>query len=392
MEPKTFLHQIILIAARECRRLVKSPIYWCCMVVAPLMCYVFFTSLMAKGLPNELPAGVVDLDKTATTRSIIRNLDAFQNTDITESYQSFSEARQAVQRGEIYAFYYVPRGTTAKVTAGRQPEVSFYINYSYLIAGSLLYKDMRTMSELAGGAVGRKTLFAKGAGERQAMAILQPIVIDTHPIHNPYLNYAVYLCNVILPGILTLLIFQTTIYSIGTEQKYNTHREWMQLAGNNMVVALTGKLLPQTAIFFLIGSLCDFYLYGMLHYPCHSGIFPMLGIMLMMVVASQAFGVFLAGLIPSLRMALSVASLWGVVSVSISGFTFPVMAMDAPLQALAWLFPLRHYFLLYVNFALDGFAPVFAWKPLLALVGFILLPLLVLRRLKRTLLLYKYIP
>ena len=118
----------------------------------------------------------------------------------------------------------------------------------------------------------------------------------------------------------------------------------------------------------------------------------MLGIMLLMILASQAFGVFLAGLIPSLRMALSVASLWGVVSVSISGFTFPVMAMDAPLQALAWLFPLRHYFLLYVNFALDGFAAVYAWKPLLALFIFMLLPLLVLRRLKRTLLLYKYIP
>lgn len=392
MEPKTFLYRIVLIAAREAGRLVKSPIYWFCMVVGPLLCYAFFTSLMAKGLPHELPAGIVDLDKTATTRSIIRNLDAFQNTHIAGSFQSFSEAREAVQRGDIYAFYYIPRGTTEKVTAGRQPEVSFYINYSYLIAGSLLYKDMRTMSELAGGAVGRKTLYAKGAGERQAMAILQPVVIDTHPVSNPYLNYAVYLCNVILPGILMLLIFQTTIYSIGTEQKYNTHREWMQMAGNNIVVALTGKLLPQTAIFFMTGSLCDFYLYGVLHYPCNSGLFPMLGIMLMLVLASQAFGVFLAGLIPSLRMALSIASLWGVVSFSISGFTFPVIAMDAPLQALAWLFPLRHYFLLYVNFALDGFAAIYVWKPLLALLCFMLLPLLVLRRLKRTLLLYKYIP
>lgn len=392
MKLKTFLHRIILIAARESYRLVKSPIYWFCIVIGPLLCYAFFTSLMAKGLPSELPIGVVDLDKTTTTRSIIRNLDAFQNSRIAGSFQSFTEAREAIQKGEIYGFYYIPRGTTEKVTAGRQPEVSFYLNYSYLIAGSLLYKDMRTMSELAGGAVGRKTLYAKGAGERQAMAILQPIVIDTHPINNPYLNYAVYLCNVILPGILMLLIFQTTIYSIGTEQKYGTHKEWMYMADNNIAIALTGKLLPQSILFFLIGSLCDFYLYGILHYPCNSGIFPMLGIMLMMVLASQAFGVFLAGLIPSLRMALSVASLWGVVSVSISGFTFPVMAMDAPLQALAWLFPLRHYFLLYVNFALDGFAAVYAWRPLLALFVFMLLPLLVLRRLKRTLLLYKYIP
>lgn len=99
---------------------------------------------------------------------------------IVAHYSSVAEARKAVQKGEIYAFYYIPEGTTEETLASRQPKVSFYANYSYLIAGSLIYRDMRTMSELAGGAVGRATLYAKGATEDQAMAFLQPIVIDTH--------------------------------------------------------------------------------------------------------------------------------------------------------------------------------------------------------------------
>ena len=56
------------------------------------------------------------------------------------------------------------------------------------MAGSLLYRDMRTMSELASGAASRTVLYAKGATERQAMAFLQPIVIDSHAINNPWLN------------------------------------------------------------------------------------------------------------------------------------------------------------------------------------------------------------
>lgn len=69
---------------------------------------------MSSGLPTNMPAGVVDLDNTSTTRTIIRNLDAFQQTKIVAHYGSFNEAREAIQRGEIYSFYYIPEGTTEK--------------------------------------------------------------------------------------------------------------------------------------------------------------------------------------------------------------------------------------------------------------------------------------
>ena len=105
------------IAVRELRRIVARPIYLFCMVIAPIFCYIFFTTLMANGLPVSMPAGVVDMDNTATTRTIIRNLDAFQQTRVTAHYANFYEARKAVQRGEIYAFYYIPEGTTEEAIA-----------------------------------------------------------------------------------------------------------------------------------------------------------------------------------------------------------------------------------------------------------------------------------
>ena len=380
------------IVRREMLRMAAQPVYLFSMIIAPIFCFVFFSTLMDKGLPTNLPAGVVDLDNTATTRNIIRNLDAFQHTDIIAHYSSVSEARKAIQRGDIYSFYYIPKGTTEEALANRQPKVSFYINYSYLIAGSLLYKDQRTMSELASGAVGRATLYAKGATEDQAMAFLQPIVIDTHALNNPWLNYSVYLCNTLFPGVLMLLIFLTTIYALGTELKENTARNLMRLANNSIVTALSGKLFPQTIVFFIIAVFYNIYLYGFLHYPCNSGIFPMLLNGLLLVLASQAFGIFLFGLFGSLRLALSVASLWGVISFSISGFTFPVMAMHPTLQALANLFPLRHYFLLYVNLALNGYPLIYAWHAVVALLLFMLLPFFVLKKLQTAMLHYVYIP
>lgn len=381
-----------LVMKRECRRLVSRPLYLFCMVIAPLFCYVFFTTLMDSGLPTDLPVGAVDLDNSATSRSLLRNLDAFGQTAVVARYGSVDEARIAVQEGKIYGFFCIPRGLSADAQSQRQPKISFYTNNSYLIAGSLLFKDMKMMGELASGAAGRSVLYAKGATEEQAMAFLQPIVIDTHPLQNPWLNYSVYLCNTLVPGILMLLIFMVTVYSIGVEIKDRTAREWLRMGNNSIYISLAGKLLPQTAVFFLMGIFYNVYLYGFLHFPCNSGILPMILATLCLVLASQCCGIVMIGTLPTLRLGLSFASLWGVISFSISGFSYPVMAMHPVLQALSNLFPLRHYFLIYVDQALNGYSMVYSWPNYMALLIFMLLPFFVVHRLKEALIYYKYVP
>lgn len=372
--------------------MARQPIYVFCMVIAPLFCCYFFTSLMEQGLPESLPLGLVDEDHTTTTRNLARNLDAFQMTDVAREYASVSEARQAVQRGEVYGFYLIPRGTTKKAQLQRVPTVSFYTNYSYLVAASLLYRDMRMMSELASGAASRSVLYARGATEGQAMAYLQPVVIDMHATGNPWLNYNVYLSNVIVPGMLGIFIFMITVYGLGTELKFGTADDLMARSGGSSAVALTGKLIPQLLIFLLTGTLIVLYLYGYLRFPCYGGLWRMWCVMALYVMGCQGLGVLMFTLLPTLRLGLSSASLWGVVSFSISGMSFPTMAMHPVLQGLANLFPLRHYFLLYVNTALDGYPLANAWPYVLALLGFALLPLPCLPRLRKVMLTYKYEP
>ena len=373
-----------LVMKRECRRLVSRPLYLFCMVIAPLFCYIFFTTLMDSGLPTNLPVGAVDMDQSATSRNLIRNLDAFGQTGVVAHYGSIADARIAVQEGKIYGFFYIPKGLSADAQSQRQPKISFYTNNSYLIAGSLLFKDMKMMSELAAGAA--------GATEDQAMGFLQPIVIDTHPLNNPWLNYSVYLCNTLVPGVLMLMIFMITVYSIGTEIKDRTAREWLRMSNNSIYIALAGKLLPHTVIFFIMGIFYNIYLYGFLHFPCNSGILPIILATLCLVLASQCCGIVMIGTLPTLRLGLSFASLWGVISFSISGFSFPVMAMHPVLQALSNLFPLRHYFLIYVDQALSGYSMIYSWPNYMALLIFMMLPFLVVHRLKEALIYYKYVP
>lgn len=360
------------------------------MVVLPLFVMLFFTSLMNQGQPNEMPVGVVDLDNTATTRSMVRKLDAFQNSHISAYYNSVDEARHAIQENKIYGFLYIPKGITDDLLSSRQPKISFYYSYTSLTAGALLYKDLKTIASLGSAGVGSATLSAKGMTERQIMAFLQPIAIDMHAVGNPWTNYNFYLSTMLVPGCLMLFIFLITAYSFGTELKFNRAKKLVEAADGNAWSILLGKLLPQTLIFLTMFYIYSFYVYGILGFPHDGGIWNIALLGLLAVTASQGFGAFMFGIMPSLRMSMSTCSLWAVLSFSLVGTAFPVFAMDAPLEGIAQLFPLRHYFRVFQTCIFNSFPLSYVWINITALIAFSLFPLLVAGNIKKAMKEYKY--
>lgn len=390
---KDTIDRIIAISRREMSIFAHRPLFLFTMIIAPVVLIIFFTTLMGEGLPKDLPTGFVDEDNTHITRIICRTVDALQETRIVAHYNNVNEARKAMQRGEIYAFLYIPRNTTKKALANKQPRISFYTNEAFLVPGTLLMKDLTTGSTLAGLALTRETLYGHGSNERTAMGIIQSIVTENHPLNNPTLNYSVYLTNIILPGILILLILLSTTYTIGLEWKRNSQKRWFKMANYSVTTAIIGKLLPQTILFSIIIVFYDVYLFKYLQYPCNCGVLKMMLLGILTVLSSQSFGIFLFGLFSGfLRMAMALSSLWGILSFSLAGFTFPVTAMNPVLAVLAYLFPLRHYYLIYVNQALDGYSIAYVWTSVVSLLLFILLPFTVLRRYRIAFDSYKYIP
>lgn len=386
------LKQIYRVAVRECGILRSNPVYLFCMVIFPIIVVVFFTSLMDEGQPTNMPVGVVDQDNTATTRTLIRRLDAFQSTDIVAHYPNINEARNAIQRNEIYAFIYFPKNTTNELLASQIPKISFYYSYASITSGALLFRDLKTIATLGSAAVGKAKLSAIGKTDDEIRTFLQPISIDLHPINNPEINYNVYLSTSLPPACLMLFIFLITAYSIGTELKFTRSKEWMRMAGNNIWLALTGKMLPQFLIFLTITYAYLFYVFYIMGFPHTGGLGSILLLGLLTVLSAQGFGIFTFGLTPSLRMSMSICSLWAALSFSVMGATFPLSAMGPEIESLAWLFPMRHYFMIYQINIFNGYPLLDAWPHVAALVLFAALPLLVIYRIRKAMLEYVYIP
>ena len=65
-----------------------------------------------------------------------------------------------------------------------------------------------------------------------------------------------------------------------------------------------------------------------------------------------------ASLVPNPRLSLILCALTGILAFSFTGFSFPVESMYGWLGVFSWFAPVRYWFLIYINEALNGY-PVF---------------------------------
>ncbi len=367
---------------RELRQMLSRPIYLFATVLIMGFCYTFFLTLMQQGLPQKLPVAVVDLDNSSISKRTIRELNATPTTDVVLVTGNYTQAREEMQKGEIFGFIVIPKDFYKDILTNRIPELSIYYNNSYLIAGSLVYKDLLTLSVLGSAAYERAVIEKKGVNKESILPTIQPIVIDKHQMGNPWVNYSVFLVNGIIPGIFQLTIIMMTIFVIGFEIKNKTSKKWLKKCNYSLAVGLAGKLAPYTILFIIIGIAGNVLIFKTMHFPMNgSFLFFSIGTTLL-VIAAQAVGIFIIGLLPVLRVAISIGAIFSILSVTYTGFTFPIEAMPPLAQGASYLFPVRHYYLFYIKEALHGAGASFSLIHLCAIMCFFILPFIVYYRLK----------
>ena len=366
------------------------PLYLFASVGVMLLSTFFFLTLMRGGSAEKMPVAVVDLDQTSISRRLIHEMQATPSVDIQLVTNSYPEAREAMQQGKIYGIFVIPECFYDELVSFKRPKMDFYVTNAYTVGGNTAYKQMLTMVNLTSGAFQREVLRKKGLPDEIIMHRIQPLAIEGHMIANPWGNYSVYLVSTILPGILGLICLMLTIFAIGFELKMRTSHAWLKAAGGNYTVAMIGKLIPYTLIYIILGVGCHIILYRFTGFPVYGSHSRLMFGLLLFIFAMEGLGITLIGLLPTLRDALSIGALYSMLGFSLSGFTYPQMAMLPPVKALSYMEPLRHYYLIYVNEALMA-APVENSIPhMLALTAFMLASLFVAPRLCNALIYQNY--
>ncbi len=374
-------------------QLVRRQLYWLVMIVVPILCAIFLLELMKAGTIHRVPVGIVDLDNSMVSRRIERNLMGMQQVDIVGHYTDYRAALDAVQRGDIYGFILIPDRLEHKALSGQEPVVSYYVNYAYFPPASIQYKGFKTITMMANGAIAKTTLDATGLlTDRGVMTLLQPILTQVHSLNNPWLNYSYYLNMSFIPCLLALFIMLTTTFSIGTELKYGTCREWIDSAGRSIEFALFGKLAPHTFIFTCTGWMIQFLMYRVYGLPLNCNPWHMILAMPLFVLANQGFALTMMCIAPNFRYGTTLCTLLGMLSFSFCGFSLPAEAMYPWVHALGCVVPIKYYFLLSIDQALNGIPFYYSRLYYVALIAFIAAPWPLLWRLKRECINPVYVP
>lgn len=367
------------------QRILSRPIYLMASVGAVTVSMFFFMTLLWGGAAENMPIAIVDHDQTSISRRLYHEMQATPSVDIQLVTNSYAEARNAMQRGKIYGIFIVPDGFYSDVASFRRPRLDFYTTNAYTVGGNTAYKQMTMVANLVSGAFQREVLRKKGMSDDVIMHRIQPVVIESHLIANPWGNYTIYLVSTIMPGIIGLVALMITIFAIGFELKTKTSREWLRTAGDDYTVAMIGKLLPHTVIYLVLGIACHIILYNLAGFPVHGSHIRLLFGQLLFIMAMEIMGIVMIGCIPVLRDALSIGALYAMLGFSLSGFTYPNMGMLPFVRAISYIEPLRHYYLIFVNEALMG-APAMNSVPYgLALAAFAIAALAVAPRLHHAL-------
>ena len=377
------LENTCAVMRREVGRLGRQPMYLVLMVILPLVSFAFFALLFNQGAIRNVPIAILDEDHTTLSRKVAQMIDDTPTALVSYDVQSIDEGERLMREGKVMAIVQIPAFFEKNILSNSQTHIENYVSGTNITVNGLLSKDIQTAVTTFSAGVQLQILMKQGLTQQQAMAQIMPVRFDRHVLFNPLINYGYYLSPSFLPMMLMIFTVMATIFAIGTELKQGTAREWFRTGGDSTGAALAGKVLPVTAVMFLISLVMLIVIFKIVGTPLNGSLGVILTGTLFFILAYQSIAVMIVSLLANLRLALSIGGGYSVLAFTFSGLTFPIMAMWKPMQWVSWLFPFTFYTDIFVDQMLRG-TPVFYSLPDLGyMLLFIVLPLLCLPRLKQ---------
>src|SRR3981189_877367 len=182
-----------LVFWREVGWLRRRPFLLGLATIVPLAQMAFLAAIFSAGLATRLPIGVLDLDSSDLSRTIIRMVDATPDSAVAVRVGDLAEGRSLILSGKIHGLLMLPLYLQRHVFAGRRPEVVFFYNTQTLTTGNLAARGVNAAVPTAAAGIRLSLRTAQGQPIETAQAAIAPIPVQTHALFNPTPNYGYFL-------------------------------------------------------------------------------------------------------------------------------------------------------------------------------------------------------
>lgn len=344
---------------REVNRLLKNRYILIIMIVIPLVMSVMVCETFKTGTPKNLPIAVLDNDNSVLSRQLVRMIQATPTCNVDFNVTNLTEGKDLIVEGSAYALIVVPKDFQRDIYRGEQPKLVFYYNNQMILIGGSISKDVTTAVQTFMTGMDLKVRMKKGTSSDVAMTQVNLISVDEHIRSNPYLNYSYFLAFGAFAHISQILITFVTIWAFGSEFKAGTSKEWLAEAGNSIIIATFGKMLPYFVGFSLVMSAMYLIYFGFYQAPFVGSIGFVVFATLVFIFAYQILGIMFVAITANMRLSLSCGAFYTAMGFAFAGVTFPIIAMPVVAKIYSWLLPLSHYMSIMVDQVLRGIPPIY---------------------------------
>lgn len=278
---------------------------------------------------RDLPVAVVDRDGTRLSRTVRLYLDATPELRVLDTSRDDAEA--GIADGRYRAAVLLPEGFAAAVKRGRPAPVHVRLDMSNVLTGRNAQKAIaRVVGTVSAGAT-IAVLEKLGERKEQRLGYAQPVRIDDRPLGNPAVSYALYLG----PGLaLSLLHVFFLILAGSIRLPPRPPASAAETAGRD-----AGALLATAGL----GVLLTYGFLARVGVVAESDPLLVVGVLLLFLAADLALVRAAFALVPRPLAAFQATVIVGVLSLPLSGLTFPRDAFPAVLRAASGLVPFTPY-------------------------------------------------
>lgn len=264
MRKETSLRNIILqgmnsvfyICQKELKAVFKDQGVLIFFLLVPLAYPLLYAFIYTGEVVREVPAAVVDMNKSTLSREFIRKVDSTPDVKIQSHCADMEEAKLLLKESKVYGVIYIPESFSSDITKGIQTQVTLYCDMS----GMLYYKAILTASTEVSLKM-NKAIKAKRAGNttnRQDEISATPITYEAVNLFNPQAGYASFL----LPAVLILIIQQTLLLGVGlsagTARENNRFRDLVPLS--RQYQGTLRIVLGKSSAYFIIYAIVSAYI------------------------------------------------------------------------------------------------------------------------------------
>ncbi len=311
----------------------------------PLLAVLLIWWIFSAGLPERLPIGVLDQDRSALSRQIVRFLDATPGLRVVQRFDNEGAMARALTSGAVDAAVQLPRDLNREVKQGRTGQVVLLHNAQLGTHSSLIQRDVRTVVATVSGGVELAVRNKRGESMIAARATLEPLKAGTVALFNTSGDYEQFLGAALIPALLHILAMTAGAWAVGRELRDRSIGGWLGAAPrwHEALAALAGKLALPFASLSLVGIAAMLWITaGRGWHPVGSLGWTLFALVVFLAL-SIALGGFVAALTRSLRTALSATGFITAPAFAFGGVGFPLVAMPALAQLWAALLPYTHY-------------------------------------------------